>query len=405
MKGKARRWVAFASFLMACGNDATTTCSKCGGQNNEGGGLRDLCATRNARPVGWDDQTPLGMSPAEAFSALGGTCTTALTWDSTPEDDLDVVPPSGTSNVRVKVDVDHESVMLITPDSSAPSYCTPSLQVKAAVHVDTDDGTFAESATAQVRHDASGLGSVTFMENASDIGGALSVKPKHAGTSVQLSYEIGPFASGCVGDIRLETFSSSGNMGTGSSGTFASWSNTSCKTGEVPVSLDAGLGSAPSLASEATQAFGNATLSGTWDDGTSTDLTLSVDMLPSAGCGEQNVLNHELDKVSIPAKVTYRTSDGRVASHTANATLIALGRTLELETSEDASCDSNDGKLFYSAADCSSLSRINVQLFLNDTAGIGGAPDARSGTLTVYEYGKNASPDTSSADAVHTLTF
>ena len=46
-----------------------------------------------------------------------------------------------------------------------------------------------------------------------------------------------------------------------------------------------------------------------------------------------------------------------------------------------------------------------MQLDLDFTPGIGAGSDARSGSLTIYEYGKNAPPDTGSADTVYTLRF
>jgi hypothetical protein len=144
---------------------------------------------------------------------------------------------------------------------------------------------------------------------------------------------------------------------------------------------------------------------GTWDDGTSTDLTLSIGALPPAGCGRENVLNHTVDQISLPVQVTYQTSDGRVAPHTAKADLVALGSRLELESSEPFVCTTRDASLPYSPADCSALSRVLLQLSLGFEPGIGAIPDTRNGSLTVYEYDKNAPPDTSSADDYHTLRF
>jgi hypothetical protein len=171
------------------------------------------------------------------------------------------------------------------------------------------------------------------------------------------------------------------------------------------VGLDAGIGNAPPLSAEATRAWGQATYSGTWDDGGSTDLTLSIGALPAAGCGQENVLNHMVDQISVPVQVGYQTTDGRVTTHTASATLIALGSMLELETNENLACSTGNSTLPYTPADCGALSRVLVQLSLGFTPGIGVIPDTRTGNLTVYEFGKNAPPDSSSADNVHTLRF
>jgi hypothetical protein len=271
--------------------------------------------------------------------------------------------------------------------------------------VNTDDGTFAETGTATVRYDAGGINPISFTEQSSDIGGSLSIKPKDGKTGVELSYQVGPFEQGCAGEISLDTWSSSGNMVSGASGGFASWSSTGCKVGEKLVGLDAGIGNAPPLSAEAMRAWKQATYSGTWDDGSSTELTLSIGALPPAACGRETSMNHTVDQISFPVQVTYQTTDGRVAPHTASATLYDLRFMLHLGISEDFACSTRDSTLPYSLADCNALSRINVLVGLDFTPGVGAIPDTRGGSLTVSEYGKNAPPGSSSADTVHTLRF
>jgi hypothetical protein len=217
-----------------------------GGSNKTGGGtgggisaLGPPCGSPSPMPVavGWNEQTALGVSPAEAFMALVGTCSSPLKWDASRDGDyLAVSPASGTSQLTVTVTADESSVRF-TPEAAGGvlALCKAKLSVDASVHLETDDGTFVADGTANVAYDGTNYTPLNFTVPLEQLGGTLSIQPKTKGTGVALSFDVGPIGKGCAGEVRMETAAAlpGGHGAVGTSGTFGSWSSTGCAVGET----------------------------------------------------------------------------------------------------------------------------------------------------------------------------
>ena len=403
MKHRARWNAALVVCVTACGgNDATDLpIPSSGGSGGQHGGDTNPCGSASTpQEVAWDEQTALG-TPQDAFAALAGSCTTSMSWNATADDNLVVSPSSGDTDLTVTVTVD-ESTAKFIPSAGGAAFCPMSLQVDAHVTLSSSDGTFAEDTTTTALLGGGSLGSLEFSVPADKLRGNLSIKPKSSNTDVELSFTVAPVGTGCVGTIRLETSAPlpGGHGGIGSSGPFASWSSTGCAADQQAVALDT---PEPSIATAIATAWTNRKYAGTWDDGTATELTLSVSDLPKSGCKS----NLPEGDVQFLAKVTYETSDGRLKPHSAGGTVHATGPAgtsyvLEMNTNEPFLCDAPSVSLPYTPADCGSLSRILLQLNVNDDPRVG---SSNGGDVTVYEYGKNADPGLGAADASQKLSF
>jgi hypothetical protein len=335
--------------------------------------------------------------------ALVGTCSSPLKWDASSDDDLVVSPSSGTSQLTVTVTTDESSVRF-TPGAAGvgPSFCKAKLSVDAAVHLETDDGTFVADGTATVEYDGTNFTSLNFRVPLEQLRGTLSIHPKTPGTNVALSFDVGPIGKGCAGEIRLETAAAlpGGHGGVGASGTFGSWSSTGCAVGETAVDLNA---PEPSVATAVASAWKTVSYEGTWDDGTMTQLKASVGSLPPSGCKD----GFSGGEVQFDASITYETADGRLKSHSVPTHVRTLGdaapwNAFSLDTTEEFACDSPSSELPYTPDGCDSFSRVVLQLGMGYDKHPG---STNGGRLTVYEYGKHADPSTGASDSQRTLVF
>lgn len=385
MKGGAVFGVALAMVAVACGSDG-------GSPSTMDNGTKGGCAcigpgpeSGAPMPVDWNAPTAIGKSPAEVFGGVNGTCTAPLTWDATSEDELVVTPAKESSKITVAVTVDETTARIVT-HTSAPLMAPPTLMVDASVHVASDDGTLVADGTSTISFfSPNDLASLQFTVPVDKLGGTLSITPKDPKTSVSLAFEVGSIANGCTGDIRIETAMAVGTNGAfGSSGGFGSWSDTGCPVAQMSVDVDK---------AKITDAWGDRTYDGTWDDGTTTQFHVAIDTLPDTACSDPRYLGGD---TLFTSSITYDSADGRLQRHSASANVhIREGATmLSLDTTEDYTC-ATSSTLPYTPDDCKSFSRDTLQLFLG--------PDG--GNLTVYEFDKNTDPNTSSSDSMHEIRF
>jgi hypothetical protein len=278
-----------------------------------------------------------------------------------------------------------------------------SIGADAHVHLESKDGTFVVDADVPAEYSTyeGGAVALNFSISSADLGGSLSIRPKSAGTSVQLAFNVEPLGNGCIGTISLDTAMSMPGGGFATSGNFGSWSDTGCSVGQKSIALDApGQNGTSSLSAIIDKAWSKAAYSGTWDDGTTTELNVELGALPAKACLDAI----PGDRVTLPVQVTYDTADGRVQSHAVAADLTVLGYgnaqpELELNTNEDFACDTAAATLPFTPADCGALSHIVMQLSLSSLGG-----STNGGNFTVYKYGKPPDPS-GAADATQTLSL
>jgi hypothetical protein len=400
---KFRGWLLVVGLcVMSCGGNDPAPPGSAGASKGSGGSGNQTgsgVSCSETKPVGWDEQTSLGVSPAQAFASLAGECTAALSWDATSSDNLIVSPESGSSDVTVTVTLDQGSARVVLPVSCGRWENPPSMQVDAHVHLESKDGSFVFDADVPAQYGGGALAALSFSVSSADLGGNLSIQPKDPGTSVQLSFTVDPLGNDCVGTVNLDTAMSMPGGGFGASGVFGSWSDTGCSVGQKSVALDTpGQDGTPSL-SAVIQTAWRKTYSGTWDDGTTTELTIELGALPAKACTDASAGGG----VTLPVQVTYDTADGRVRSHTVPVDLTfdngGAQPRLALNTNEDFACDAATATLPYTPADCSALSHIVMQLSLAINTG-----GANGGDLTVYDYAKNPDPS-GAADVVQKLSL
>jgi hypothetical protein len=378
MKGGAAFGTAIAIVVVACGSD--------GGKSESEGHCSCLSEPPSVtQTVAWDAPTSLGKTAAEAFGAVSGTCTAPLSWDATGlGGDLVITPAMESSSVMVSITVDETSARLVSsgPGGFGPP---PTLMVDASVHVASDDGALVADGTSTFSYFSDHLDDrLQFTVPVDKLGGTLSITPKDPKTSVQLAFDVDAITNGCAGDVRIETAMAVGtNGGEGSSGAFASWSDTGCPVGQMRVDVDKAM---------ITNAWGQQRYYGTWDDGTTTEFDVWIYTTPDTACLDPAFLN---GNAMFTTSITYGTTDKRLQYHAASGDVNVSGGTLRsLDTTEQFTCDTSS-TLPYTPDDCVSFSRVTLQLSLATSGG----------TLTVYEFDKNTDPTTDRADSTHEIRF
>jgi hypothetical protein len=383
--------------------------SGCVGQSgNEGnipgfpdaGGIANPCEGAEAQPMAWDETTALGVSAKEVFEAVGGSCRAPFWWDGHGFEPGAIEPTTGQTEVLVELELDHGSARFFEPpDEGASQACPSTLEIDAHVRIRTDDGRFDDEGDAVVRyrHDVQLL---SFARDTEALGGSLSITPAE-GESAQLSYTLDGAGESCAGEVSVATAGSSGQgLAHGSVGVFGSWSRSGCRPGERVQDLSErvdGLGTSPRALLE--QTLGELTLQGSWDDGTRAALTLSVEIEATEGCADaQGVL-------AIPLALSYGTSDGAVAMHTAPAaarlSLVSSSRGFSLWLSEQLECDgASDTSLAYTLTACDALQSVELQLGLDHD----GAVLRSAEGLNAYEYLRDGSA-AGGADRVRVLSL
>jgi hypothetical protein len=354
--------------VQACSPDED--CERCGdpeGGARPAGGLSNPCGGEAVSvALEWMAQSEHG-SPSEVFGPAEGSCQAELTWDGAAFDDRSIEPAAGRTRVTVELTLDHASARWIEPrdPQGRPSaLCGPYLEVDGHVTIDTENGTFRTQSQVTMRRARDSRPFTYGISQAlAEHEGSLSIELRD-GESGSLEYRIDG-SGACAGEIVLTVSGSSNGMGWGGGGRFAQWSDTACPLGQTPFDLSESRGAdgrtLPSLIEEL---WNDAVYAGTWRDGTGADLSLDVEVSTGIACNEQ-------DRVLVPVRATYATSDGRLQRRTADATVNAWlradgsPRQLDFWLSDDLVCANENDTLDYGPAECAEIERATVQLGFN----------------------------------------
>ena len=338
------------------------------------------CEVVSTTDVGWDEQTELG-APSEIFGALGGSCEAAFSWDGSGwSGTLTVDPVTGQSTLATTVEVDEASarwVRMEPADSSLLVLCGSSLEVEAQVSLELDEGTIvqAEPVTVAVSDGAADLETsprITFSLEQDEFGDWVSLETEGESTTATMSVEMMPVGRACAGSIGLSaTTSLGGGMGTGSGQPgFATWSDTGCGVGEVPVDLGEPF-EGVDLVGLVEDTFDQHEFDALWQqDGTDTVLTLQLAVAEQQVCAQDNF---ETLVAVLPVDVVASTADGLVdlsAPATVHVILAdGVVTSVDLYLSADFACQSETDTLPYQGADCSTDERMTAQFGVDYSPG------------------------------------
>jgi hypothetical protein len=391
---------------LACACDAVDATRDDG--NDLAGGDRGPCPRSEASPIAWDDASELGVSPAEAFAGASGSCQAPFQWDASGSS-ADVTPVSGSAEMEVELTVDQDSVMLRRFDTHdagvVEEQCRPIFEAQAELHLRSDDGVFEFHDTVDVASRARGGVLPMFASVAlADHEGSLVVELADNERS-ELSFQLaGADPDGCVGEVSMTVTSSRGNLGMATRGPIGSWSNTGCGLAEENVALDDPFAddSNGSLREMVLARFADLQVPGTWDDGSPTELSLSVEVPGDRVCREAT----ETGAALVPVRVTYATEDGAITEHTTEAATVRVSslprrqEPLELWISETLRCADESDSLPYTLADCETLESVELQLGINDE----GARLSSGEGLNAYEYHRDGAGN-GGADELRVLSL
>jgi hypothetical protein len=339
----------------------------------------DPCADAGSEAVAWDEPLDFGDSAEQIFGGVEGSCEAPFVWDGEGAG-TSIEPPRGESTVTVTVELDRQSVRVHRRLQRGVGTigCEPTLTVDGHVSVRTEDGVFDDEADVTLTYgERTGLGTISYVVELQDLGGTLSAElgERERGG---LFYESSGADSACAGRILLGFESSRGGETTSSIGRFASWSSSGCPLRETPFDPHApGPDGGPSAADQITELWGDVSYPGQWDDDSATALELSVEVPATDSCRESG------GHATVPVRVTYGTTDGRIESHAADAYVnVGLDVALALNIDETMRCDDTVDPLPYTLRGCHQLETVNLQLLINYDRG---ELDVTQG-LTAYEY-------------------
>jgi hypothetical protein len=357
--------------------------------------------------VSWDAPSAIGVSPAEAFSALAGSCTATIVWDGSPSNGAAVIEPlRGQSTITVNVQLDPSSAVLV---SSPVSDCSSYLQAAASVRLETEDGNFLEEREVVVRYDAqSGAAPIRFEVRSSETSGSLSIEPVDGGGEVRLDYEVSPLTEGCAGRVLLSVSQTdatgAGGGSAASTGAFASWSDTGCEAGQAPVPIDEPVDGGLSIAGSVEALWGDVAYRGVWDDGQPADLRMRLTIATGIGCADSVQPN----TVAFASAITYGTSDDRVREHPATADIrvttngSGAPEYLQLWVDDELSCADPSDSIPYTLRSCDELASASLQLGINVDVQTS-LVDSQG--LNAYEYYRAGMASPGAADTVRTWTL
>jgi hypothetical protein len=409
MKNKEKLIVAVALLLNAC------VVSEIGNPKNSAGGsdLGDGCVTESERPIGWTEKSKTGVSPADVFGEVAGTCQAPFQWDGTGWGDTLVVNPvSGESTIEVTIEIDEASAVFIKskPEESNSGIkppCPDSFEASARVSLATEDGAFKENKTVTITYsDGDRMPRIDFSVSAENLSGTLAIEPSD-NWEVSLNTQIMPIQRECAGSIGLSANRRiDKKTGEGvAQGDFASWSTSNCEFGTRSVDL-AERYQGISLVDEIEKLWGDSVYQGVWDDDGTTEFVLEVDTSAETGCVENMGI---YAVVSVPVTVESHTSDGRISRMNGNGSVRATIQDnnslsqLDLWMSEDIKCGSSFD-FSYASIDCSKVDHVTAQLGINHYYQNNGQ---NGGSAELYTYylseGKDDFGNSGAADSVPTL--
>ena len=410
----ARVGISLISLLatVSCDNAPAPASAKNNGQTL-GDSAGDTCQVISSTPVAWTDTADAGTT-GHVLSDLAGNCSAPFTWDASGwAGTLTVNPPTGSSIVSATVTLDQSSLRsaqfgpVATATQDVPPACDYSaLEVDATVTLALPGSNVIENYPVTITlADGNTSPNLQFVVDSKEFGSWLTVAPPSTGTTVEMMVEMAPIKESCAGNITMTSTTTQGSLGTGvAQGSFASWSDSGCKVGTVPVDL-----SEPFQGVDLTAAIGNAfnetSVTSAWDDGTSTNLNLGVSVASGIVCAQSSGSN---TVVTVPVDISASTADGRVVSLAGQGTVratVTAGALFELDLwlSTDLVCQSSTDVPAYHSADCGQVKSVTAQLGSNRYFN---SSIADFGRLELYNYQRNstASPG-GAADRVDRLTW
>lgn len=365
--------------LAACGKTDDTAC---GGENSRCGDSQ--CEVASTTPVAWTDPTALGSADA-LFASVAGSCQAPFHWDGGNwAETATVEPAQGQSTITVTVALDPSSsrVVTYTPEGAM---CPSQIQVDGTVTLELPEGKIVERWPVTFSSGDLATGRVSVNLNEADFGAWLSISKLDPATTLSMSISLTTPNKGCAGEIRLSYQRGEKNAGSGASGPLASWSSTGCSVGTVAVDL-AQPWQEMDIAAAIASTFGQATLPGTWGDGTATSLALTTTVSSGTVCAEVHA--NGANTVVVPVDVVASTADARVRGLVGKGNVRAMFlpsglSQLQLWLSTDLVCASTADVLPYTGADCATVKRVTAQLGLNHYLD---EPTINGGELTLYLY-------------------
>jgi hypothetical protein len=360
------------------------------------------CEVSGAAPVGWAEQTPLG-TPEALFSAFTGTCQAPFTWDGSQFSGMVTVePPQGQSRLTATVVLDPSSARWVT---QTPEFCQSLLEVDGAVSLELAEGSVAYQQPITISASADFvLSRVGFTLQEEDFGPWVSLHKSDPASSLTMSFDMTPPAQACSGQVTLGWQKVQDGVGQGAGGPFAAWSDSGCAVGQAALSL-AQPWQGVDLAGAISAAFGGARLSGTWNDGGATTLSLATSVPVTTACAE--TLSNGVSVVMIPVDLVATTADGRVAGLSGRGSIRATASQgglldLQLTLTTDLLCATEAETLSYAGADCATDSKVTAQMLFNHYVA---TPASDGGSLELYVYQRQSAAPAGAADRVDRLTL
>jgi len=375
------------------GCPASEQCSKCGLE----------CKVSTTTSVAWIEQTALG-SPEQLFSSFAGSCQASFQWDASGwSGALNVAPPQGQSTLTATVVLNPASARLVT---HTPSGCPDTLQIDGAATLVLPEGKVADQQPFTISASA-GMAptALSFVLKEADFGPWVSLQKLDPSSTLSMTITVTPLGRACSGQVSLSSQTVKNNVGSAMGGPLASWSDTGCGVGQVGVNLAQPL-LGIDLAAAIADAYGQATFSGTWGDGSTTALALATSTRATVACAE--TLSNGFTVVTVPVGVLANTADGRVQGLSGQGNIrVTVNQAtlwqLELNLSIDLVCATQADTLSYTGASCAVDRQVTAQLHFTRTMG---DPATDGGNLELYVYERQSSTAGSgAADRVDRLTL
>ena len=376
------------------GCPASEQCSKCGLD----------CKVSTTTPVAWTEQTALG-SPEQLFSSFAGSCQAPFKWDGSGwTSELTVAPPQGQSTLIARVALDPASARLLT---RTPAACPDLLEIDGTATLELPEGKVADQQPFTISASA-GMAPValSFALKEEDFGPWVSIQKSDPSSTLSMPISVTALGRACSGQVGLSVQTVRNGVGSGAGQvSFASWSDTGCPVGQIGVSL-AQPWQGIDLAAAITAAYDQATLTGTWSDGSTTALALATSTRATVACAE--TLPDGSTVVTVPVDVLASTADGRVQGLSGQGNVrVTLNQAslwqLQLGLYTDLTCATTADALPYTGANCATDRLVTAQLhfnhYLTDQATDGGGLD-----LYVYER-QSPKAGTGEADRLDRLTL
>jgi hypothetical protein len=285
-----------------------------------------------------------------------------------------------------------------------PAGCPDTLQIDGTATLVLPEGSVADqqpftiSASAAMPPTA-----LSFVLKEADFGPWVSIQKSDPSSTLSMPITVTPLGRACSGQVGLGSQTVKNGVGSGGGGPIASWSDTGCGVGQIGVSLAQPL-QGIDLAAAIAAAYGQATLSGTWSDGSTTALALATATTATVACAE--TLSNGFTVVTVPVGVRASTADGRVQGLSGQGTIrVSVNQAslwqLELNSSTDLTCATEADTLAYTGASCAIDRQVTAQLhftrYMTDPATDGGSLE-----LYVYERQSTAT-GSGAADRVDRL--